>query len=927
MIDLYLSLHDHHRHGMLPLALLVCLFATTTAVMLLRQARLSRGAARRNWGLGAGVFTGFGIWATHFIALLGFDSGFAARYLIGLILASLAAAIAATTIGFLTALFVPGRRGALLAALVIGTGIAATHYLGLAALDIPVRFAWHVALALVSLPLAIAPIYPALRFALRRRGQPSAVTAGLLLGLAVILHHFTAMAALVLIPARRAVSGGAISPETLAGWIGAVAIGLFVLSIVTLLISRRSSAAIEASERQFSLLVKGIADCAIYMLDRDGRISNWNAGAERLTGYAAEEAIGLALAHLHTVEDRAAGLPSQMLAQARAEGRFSGSGWYLRRDGSRFWASTLIEAIAGDEGQDPGFAIITRDISQFKQQQDLIAETTRHLDAALSNMHQGLCVFDAGERLVLRNRRFLELWGLSEADCPIGLSLEDFIHVSNRVRFGIPATEERVRRARKMIHDSLADPRSPPTVSRFGESLYLSIANRPLPDGGWVTTFDDISEQRQSEAKITHMALHDGLTGLANRTRFNLALDGDIEAAMRAGAQVAVVAIDMDRFKEINDTHGHAAGDFVLQTIARRLTDDLREGELAARLGGDEFAAYKLFARDDELADFITRLNACLIAPVECNGQRLSLGASLGIAVYPSDGPNRETLLNNADLAMYRAKGAVGERICTYEPGMDETARQRRQLANDLRNAVDRHEFTLLYQPQRLLQTGELSGYEALLRWHHPRRGVISPNDFIPIAEETGEILTIGAWVLRQACIEAQHWPKEQKVAVNLSPVQFRQADLADTVRAILLETGLSPRRLELEITESAIIADKLRALHCLRQIKAMGVSVAIDDFGTGYSSLDTLHSFPFDKIKIDKSFLLRAENSAQARAIIRAVLALGKSLEIPVLAEGVETERQLEVLQKEGCEEAQGYYFGRPARAPSLSVSRAANS
>jgi EAL domain-containing protein (putative c-di-GMP-specific phosphodiesterase class I) len=276
---------------------------------------------------------------------------------------------------------------------------------------------------------------------------------------------------------------------------------------------------------------------------------------------------------------------------------------------------------------------------------------------------------------------------------------------------------------------------------------------------------------------------------------------------------------------------------------------------------------------------------------------------------------------------MYRAKSSVGESICFFEPAMDESARQRRHLAADLRRAVERNEFTLLYQPQVSIQTGDVTGHEALLRWNHPVRGLISPDEFIPIAEETGAILEIGEWVLREACREARHWPAEQKVAVNISPVQFVQQGLVDRVRAVLVETGLSPSRLELEITETAIMTDKMGALHSLRQFKAMGVSIAIDDFGTGYSSLDTLHSFPFDKIKIDKSFLLRAESSPQARAIIRAVLALGRSLEIPVLAEGVENERQLAVLRHEGCDEAQGYYFGRPAPAPSLRLQNAVNS
>ena len=330
-------------------------------------------------------------------------------------------------------------------------------------------------------------------------------------------------------------------------------------------------------------------------------------------------------------------------------------------------------------------------------------------------------------------------------------------------------------------------------------------------------------------------------------------------------------------------------------------------------MGGDEFVVAKRYEHPADLEAFVARVEACLLGGFAAHGS-LAVGASLGVAVFPSDAGDRETLLNNADLAMYRAKGDFAERICYYEPGMDEQARHRRVIANDLRYAAARGELRLLYQPQRALQSDELVGYEALLRWAHPKLGGIPPMEFIPIAEETGEIIRLGEWVLRTACAEAAAWPNAHKVAVNLSPVQLLKPDLPEVITAILVETGLAPTRLELEITETALIADKTRALHSLRRIKALGVRVAMDDFGTGYSSLDTLHSFPFDKIKIDKSFLAESERSEQARAIIRAILALGRSLSIPVLAEGLETDAQRALLLREGCAEAQGYLFGRPA-------------
>lgn len=438
-----------------------------------------------------------------------------------------------------------------------------------------------------------------------------------------------------------------------------------------------------------------------------------------------------------------------------------------------------------------------------------------------------------------------------------------------------------------------------------------------MAGGGWVTTFDDISERRRSEQRIEHMALHDGLTGLPNRVNYIDRLDTALQQADRCGGHVAVIGIDLDRFKEVNDLHGHSAGDAVLRLLAERMSAALLDGETIARFGGDEFAAFKSFTDRADVAEFVGRLEQCLTTSTEMDGFSVHLGASIGIAMFPADGSTREQVVNNADLAMYRAKSTVGRQVCYYEQGMDEAARARRTLANDLRKAIVRDELSLAYQVQKTVPTEEIVGYEALLRWQHPRDGWISPAEFIPIAEESGEILQIGEWVLRQACAEAARWAEPLRVAVNLSPVQLMHVDLVQIVTSALVESGLPASRLELEITETALVADKVRALHILRQIKALGVSIAIDDFGTGYSSLDTLNSFPFDKIKIDRSFLMDSETSHQARAIIRAVLALGHSLEVPVLAEGLESEDQLRLLRAEGCDEAQGYLWGRPTRFP----------
>lgn len=424
---------------------------------------------------------------------------------------------------------------------------------------------------------------------------------------------------------------------------------------------------------------------------------------------------------------------------------------------------------------------------------------------------------------------------------------------------------------------------------------------------------DELRERQALEARNAHLARHDALTGLPNRTAFNEHLEDAIDRARRTQGTVAVVGIDLNRFKAINDRHGHAMGDEVLIAVSRRLADLTEFDEAVARFGGDEFAAFKLYKTREDLQAFLDRLQASIAEPIQCEGLELSVGASIGVAIFPDDGDRREMVMNNADLAMYRAKSTRKDVACFYVPNMDETVRERRALAADLRRAMEQDQLAVHYQVQKSVESGAPTGYEALLRWTHPTRGIIPPSQFIAVAEESGLISELGDWVLERACREAAGWPDDLKVAVNIAPLQLANPELPKRVQEILMATGLSPRRLELEIPEATIIADKGHALHMLRRLKAIGVAVAIEDFGTGYSSLDMLNAFPFDKIKIDGAFLVDADRRPQSMTVIRAILALGRNLRVPVLAEGVETESQLALLQAEGCEQAQGYLLGRP--------------
>ncbi len=665
-------------------------------------------------------------------------------------------------------------------------------------------------------------------------------------------------------------------------------------------------------DQDYRILLEAVSEYAVYRLTVDGVVSSWNRGAERNKGYSSTEAIGLHFSSFYTPEDQAAGEPARALHMAR-DSKVDTYGWRVRKDGSRFWAHVVIEAIRSPEGDILGFAKVTCDVTAQKLDRDLLV---RNLDAALSNMSQGLCLFDPEERIVLSNQRMGEMFGLATADFAPGTLFADLLSSivsrggpTQDLYDGVTGTYDHHRRL-------ITQPGGGTAVLKVGPDRVFAITHRSMADTSWVTTFADISERMKTENQIAHMALHDGLTELPNRLMFHQRLNEALRRVKR-GETCAVLCLDLDRFKTVNDTLGHPVGDQLLVAIARKLKDLVRDTDTVARLGGDEFAiVLSNFRKTTDTTDLAGRLIRALNQPHDVGGHLVVTGVSIGIALAPDDGVDPDQLLKCADLALYRAKSGGRGRYCYFEPEMDALLQQRRLLELDLRTALPAREFELYYQPIVNIERDEVCGFEALLRWHSPRRGMVSPIDFIPLAEEIGLIVDIGRWVLETACREATLWPDHIKVAVNVSAVQFKDFLLVEAVESALMATGLQPSRLEIEITESIMIADSKHACDVLYRLKKMGLSISMDDFGTGYSSLGYLRSFPFDKIKIDKSFVQGLGDAADCTAIVQAVMGICGSLGIIATAEGVETKSQMDLLRSRNCHQAQGFLISRPCPA-----------
>jgi diguanylate cyclase (GGDEF)-like protein len=526
------------------------------------------------------------------------------------------------------------------------------------------------------------------------------------------------------------------------------------------------------------------------------------------------------------------------------------------------------------------------------------------LNTAINNMSQGLLLFDSSQRLIVCNQKYLEMYELPPEIVKPGCSFREVIRARQATGSLVGDVDEYGDEVLRMVHTTNTK------VVETSDGRLIQISTEPVPGGGWVATHEDVTERSRAEKRIAHLAHYDALTDLPNRILFGEYLQRKL-AELQAGQKFAILYIDVDEFKSVNDSLGHQVGDELLKSVAVRLRSCAEPGDLVARLGGDEFAIVKSNLRKpSDVEALAAEVHRAIRAPSKHFGQEISADASIGIAIAPDHGSKLEDLLKNADLAMYAAKAAGRRTHRFFAPEMDARMKARLTLEQDLRQAMSEEAFEIHYQPLVDLHNDRIIGCEALLRWRHPERGMISPAEFIPVAEETGLINELGVWVLRRACAAAAAWPQSIKVAVNVSPVQFRSETLALKVASALAEAGLCPDRLELEITEAVLIRDDDETLVILSQLRELGVRIALDDFGTGYSSLSYLRRFPFDKVKIDRSFIADLTESNGSSSIVRAVVSIASARSMITTAEGVETETQREILRGLGCSQMQGYLF-----------------
>jgi diguanylate cyclase (GGDEF)-like protein/PAS domain S-box-containing protein len=904
MFRVLTCLANEHDWRLIALAGAVCFLASLAAVMLLQRARATQARMRAIWIVAAGIGGGCGIWAAHFIAMLSYQPGVATSYDTGLTVLSLLPAVLGTSTALTLALYVPMRWSAPIGGGILCAGATGMHYVGVWALVVPGRVVGSLDLAIASIALGMILGTAALVAAVQRGGTRTALLAGLLLTLAIGSQHLTAMGAMELVPdPTRAIDLSSLAPSTVAVMIASVTVAMLTIGMAVAILDERFRAQREHLDAALNNISQGLV-----IFDASTRIVFCNR--RYLEMYNLSPAVvkpGCTLHGLisHRKEVGLLSADTDQYCRDILESVASGKRtiWLLESsDGSYIHA--VNHPLPGG-----GWVVTHEDVTERRRAEQNLEQTRAFLDAVVEHVPATLVVKDAREqRYVLINRAAEEFFGISRTDL-IGKNVYDLF--PKKEAAAIAARDNEALQSGNQLLTDEHPVETPRKGVRFVATKRLAIVGNNGEPQYLLGFIEDMTERKRAEARIAYLAHHDVLTGLPNRAAFNEYLALTHERAAAVGDSYAILCVDVDRFKEINDVFGHSVGDAALCEVSRRL-QSVAKGAFIARIGGDEFTLVAVGPQPATAEALAERLIAAADKDIDIDGNLLRIGLSIGIAIFPANGTDATKVLRNGDAALYRAKAEGRGSIRFFEPEMDQRLRERRALQHDLRSAVDSDQLFLHYQPQMRIG-GEIIGFEALARWQHPSRGNVPPGTFIPLAEESGLIIPLGERVLREACREAASWPKPLQIAVNFSPVQFRHSDIVSLVHSVLLETGLPASRLEIEITESVLIDDFSRAVSILRRLKSLGVRIAMDDFGTGYSSLSYLQSFPFDKIKIDRSFIFNLEPELQSASIVRTIIGLARGLGVPVLAEGVETKQQLAFLSREACDEVQGYLVGRP--------------
>ena len=898
-----------HDLKLVVLAGIVCFLASFAAMSLFRRAQDLNGRTRAVWMATASVVTGAGVWATHFIGMLAFDPGFPVSFDALLTAVSLIMVIGVTGSGLAVAIYGGQRWSGLAGGAIVGAGIAGMHYTGMAAMRLAGEFVWMPDLVVWSIVFGVGFGAAALEVARRDGRQFATVTAAVLLTLATLMMHFTGTGAAGIIPYNMVENRPLeLSSAALSMAIAIIAALVLGMSLLGAWLDRRNRRKIREQNLRLDGAINNMMQ-GLCMFDAQNRLMLWNERYESMYKIDPQ--------HIWR------GCTMRDLLQARIVAgtfpldpeRYAEQVYAHLKKGKTFTLNIELAdgrnvAVVNQPMPNGGWVTTHEDMTERTQAERDLERTRMFLDTIIENVPSPIIVKDIPSlRYMLINRAAEEYLGVDRSTM-IGKRASDILPEASLG--AVEAADQRLIDSGETAFLGEHAVVTPKNGTRIVTATRLPVMGHDGRPQYLISLIHDVTDRKRDEQRIAHLARHDLLTDLPNRAAFNECIEATVNLATMSGESFAVLLLNLDRFKTVNDVYGHGAGDALLREVSRRL-ESATQGSFLARLGGDEFAVITPTGPQPATAEALAeRLRAAVSADIEIEGHVLHVGLTIGIGIFAQDGADATMLMANVDAALSRAKSEARGSVRFFDVTMDNQLREKRALHQDLHNAVLNGELTLHYQPQARID-GTITGFEALVRWHHPRHGMVPPSTFIPLAEESGNITILGEWVLREACREAASWPKPLNIAINLSPVQFQHGDLPQLVHEVLLETGLAPSRLELEITEGVLIGDFNRAVAVLRRLKNLGVRIAMDDFGTGYSSLSYLQSFPFDKIKIDRTFIANLGHSQQAATIVRAVIALGRGLELPAIAEGVETQEQLNFLAKERCSELQGYFIGRP--------------